>query len=180
METGVLINSTGGWMRRFEGEETALGKRIEAEYPLRPMIDRGVLFVNSSDFPATPYIDPMTHMGVSMTRRPPGANPGDSPKNPKSALTFDEAVRAYTINGAKLLRLEDKIGSIETGKRADLIVLDRNIAEIPANEIHKAQVLMTMMDGKPRHDFAFGRGDAEDDPPISFTAGFGSVQPHSQ
>ena len=54
----------------------------------------------------------------------------------------------YTRNAAYIMRLEDKTGSIEIGKRADLIVLDRNLFEIPVTEINQAQVLLTIMDGK--------------------------------
>jgi len=46
------------------------------------------------------------------------------------------------------MRLENKTGSIEVGKRADLIVLDRNLFDIPVTEINEARVLLTIMDGK--------------------------------
>ena len=52
------------------------------------------------------------------------------------------------------MRLEDKTGSIEVGKRADLIVLDRNLFDIPLTEINEARVLLTMMDGKIVHTAA--------------------------
>ena len=178
-ETRVFINSTGGWMTRGPLEEQVLGHRIEMEYPFRPMFDTGVLFVNSSDFPATPYIDPFTHLEVSMTRRPPGADISERPKNPDSALNLTEAIEAYTINGARLIGIDDLTGTLEVGKRADLIVLDRNITEIDANQIHETQVLMTMMDGQVRHDFLFGWGDSADQPDIRFSAGFGGIQPHN-
>ena len=54
----------------------------------------------------------------------------------------------YTRNAAYIMRLEDKTGSVEIGKRADLIVLDRNLFEIPVTEINEARVLLTIMDGK--------------------------------
>jgi len=175
-KTGVFINSSGGWMHRHPGEEAVLGERAEWEYPLRPMIDDGVVFVNSSDFPATPYIDPFTHLEVSITRRLPGAPTTASPKNPLSALTVDEAIVAYTINGAKLFRMSDQIGSIEAGKLADLIVLDQNIAEVDPNQIHKTQVLLTMMDGTVWHDFLFGWGDSEDQPPVNIQLDWEGLQ----
>ena len=55
------------------------------------------------------------------------------------------------MGAAYQLRLDDKIGSIETGKLADLIILDRNILEGDPHDIHKAKVEMTMMNGKIRH-----------------------------
>jgi predicted amidohydrolase YtcJ len=75
-----------------------------------------------------------------------------------------EAVESYTINGAKLLHMEDKIGSLEVGKLADLIVVDQNIMEIDPSEIHQTRVLMTMMDGKVWHDLVFGWGNSKDCP----------------
>jgi predicted amidohydrolase YtcJ len=54
----------------------------------------------------------------------------------------------YTRNAAYIMRLEDKTGSIEVGKRADLIVLDRNLFEIPVTEINEARVLLTILDGQ--------------------------------
>ena len=53
-----------------------------------------------------------------------------------------------TINGAYVNFEETETGSVEVGKAADLIVLDRNLFEIPAHEIHRAQVLLTLLEGK--------------------------------
>jgi len=150
-------------MGPFEGEEVALGDRVNTEYPYRSMIDKGVLFVNGSDFPADPRIDPFLHLEVSVTRQPPGSPESSKIKNPKHRLSVKEAIEAYTINGAKMLRMKDKIGSLEVGKLADLIVLDQNIVGISLKQIHKTQVLLTMMDGKVWHDFLFEWGDSRDD-----------------
>ena len=56
-------------------------------------------------------------------------------------------IDAYTINGAYVMGLDDEQGTIETGKRADFVVLDRNLFEIPAADISKAEVVMTVFDG---------------------------------
>jgi predicted amidohydrolase YtcJ len=56
-----------------------------------------------------------------------------------------------TISGVRQRRLEDKIGSIEAGKLADLIVLERNLFDIPPHEIHRTKVLLTMLGGKVVH-----------------------------
>jgi len=56
-------------------------------------------------------------------------------------------LEAYTINGAWLMGLEQEQGSIEVGKRADLVVLDRNLFEIPAMQINEARVGTTFHDG---------------------------------
>ena len=57
-------------------------------------------------------------------------------------------IEGYTINGAYLMHQEDIVGSIETGKRADLIILDHNLFDIPATEINQAKVLLTLFDGQ--------------------------------
>ena len=55
------------------------------------------------------------------------------------------------MGAAYQIRLDDEVGSVEVGKRADLIVLDSNIFEIDPHDIHRATVTMTMMDGQVRH-----------------------------
>ena len=57
-------------------------------------------------------------------------------------------IRSFTINGAYANFLEKETGSIEVGKKADLIVLDKNLFEIPVTDIYKAKVLMTLFEGK--------------------------------
>jgi predicted amidohydrolase YtcJ len=161
----VFINSTGGWWYYFdeEAEEAALGDRTNQEYPYRYMIDDGVLFVQGSDFPADPRINPFVHIEGSVTRHYYEFPQSSKIKNPTNRLSVKEAVESYTINGAKLLRMEDDIGSVEVGKLADLIVVDQNIMEIDPKQIHRTRVLMTMMDGKVWHDVVFGWGDSKDD-----------------
>jgi hypothetical protein len=73
------------------------------------------------------------------------------PLLPEEAITLPEAVAAFTINAAYTNRLEKDTGSIETGKRADLVVLDRNLFEIPASEISDTKALVTLFEGKPVH-----------------------------
>lgn len=68
-------------------------------------------------------------------------------KNPQQ-ISLVEAIKAYTINAAYVMRQEDKVGSIEVGKEADLIVLDRNIFSLSANQISKTKVIKTYLKGK--------------------------------
>ena len=63
-------------------------------------------------------------------------------------IDLHTALGMYTRNAAYVMRLEDKTGTIAVGKRADLIVLDRNLFEIPVTEISDTKVLLTLMDGK--------------------------------
>jgi predicted amidohydrolase YtcJ len=57
-------------------------------------------------------------------------------------------IRAFTINAAYSLNLEDRLGSIEPGKYADLIVIDRDLTVIPADQIAQTKVLLTLVGGK--------------------------------
>ena len=72
----------------------------------------------------------------------PVTPPGDA------LLTLEEMIRGYTLDAAYQMNMENEIGSIEPGKLADLIVLDRNLFDLDTYEIHKTQVNMTMMNGK--------------------------------
>jgi predicted amidohydrolase YtcJ len=64
------------------------------------------------------------------------------------ALTRREALRMYTINNARVMRLEDQVGSLETGKLADLIVVDRDVLACTAEELIETKVLRTYVAGK--------------------------------
>ena len=66
----------------------------------------------------------------------------------RQCVDLEMALRAYTINGAFQLRMEDRIGSIEVGKHADLVVLERDLFSVAPEEIHTVGVRLTMMDGR--------------------------------
>jgi predicted amidohydrolase YtcJ len=67
---------------------------------------------------------------------------------PEERVTLDQMIASFTINGAYANFLEKSIGSVEVGKLADLIVLDRNLFTIPVAEISKARVVMTLVEGR--------------------------------
>ncbi len=68
--------------------------------------------------------------------------------NENERVNLETMIEAYTIEAAWLMHQDDKVGSIEVGKRADIVVLDRNLFEIPPTEINQACVLLTAFDGK--------------------------------
>ena len=79
----------------------------------------------------------------------PGRAKGyDGPLHPEEALTREQAIRFYTINNARLLFLEDRIGSLEAGKQADFVVIDRDLLTCPEDEIRETRALATYLDGK--------------------------------
>ena len=92
-----------------------------------------------------PY-NPFLGMWVAITRKAKGY---EGRLHPEEALTREQAIRFYTINNAKLLFLEDQVGSLEVGKLADFAVLDRDLLTCPEDAIREARVLSTYLNGKP-------------------------------
>jgi len=119
----------------------------------KTFFEHNITTTASSDFPACSKelskCTPFDVMEVALTRQKIG-----SPKNapildsPAERLTMYEILKAYTINGAYQLHQEDTIGSLEVGKEADFIVLDKNLLRINPKEIHSTNVLMTFVQGK--------------------------------
>jgi len=93
----------------------------------------------------------MLQISIAMTRHEPGKGP-EFHGLEEDKLTLEEAIKAYTIDAAYHLRWDNIIGSIEAGKRADLIVLDGNPFESTTDEIAEINVLLTMMNGKVVHE----------------------------
>jgi hypothetical protein len=92
-------------------------------------------------------MNPLEAIEVAVRRQDPDA-PAGEPFLPEERIALPQAIAAYTIAGAYAAFEEKETGSIETGKAADLIVLDRNLFEIPAEQIGDAKVLLTLLEGK--------------------------------
>ena len=99
---------------------------------------------------------PFGNIAVGLSRASIVENPDGLTKqvvwNDNERMTIDQLVKAYTINGAKLLRQDDIVGSIEVGKRADFIMLDRDIYQLAEqgefDAIANTQVMQTWFDGE--------------------------------
>lgn len=102
--------------------------------PLKSLHDAGARVTLSSDWDVS-ALNPFIGIQNAVTR---------APQN----LSLEEAIKAYTINAAYVMRQENTVGSIEVGKEADLIILDRNIFEIPATAINQAVVVQTFLKGR--------------------------------
>jgi predicted amidohydrolase YtcJ len=92
-------------------------------------------------------LNPLDAIQVAVTRRGPDAPAGPA-WLPDELVDLPTAIAAYTTNGAFLSFEEKRRGSIEAGKAADLIVLDRNLFKVPAQQIHEANVILTLLEGK--------------------------------
>jgi predicted amidohydrolase YtcJ len=128
-------------------------ERANHLYRYGTLLRDGATVALGSDWPADATDKPLDGIEVAVTRRKPGA-PNDAPVLPPLDERIDlaQALRAGTLGAAYQLRLEDVTGSIEVGKYADLVVLEKNLFNVPANEIHKTPVVMTMMNGRFTHE----------------------------
>ena len=116
-------------------------------YPIRSVANSGAVIVGGSDWSVS-SMNPLEAIQVAMTRRDAAQGPGPA-WLPEETVDLPLMLASYTINGAYLNFQESETGSIEVGKAADLVVLDRNLFECPVHEIHLAKVLLTLLDGKP-------------------------------
>ncbi|MBA3563009.1 MAG: amidohydrolase [Gammaproteobacteria bacterium] len=120
--------------------------RIEGAYAWRSLVDRGTLLAGGSDFPVE---DPNPFFGLhaAVARqdrhgRPPGGWYAGQ------ALNVGEALRAFTLNAAYAAHQEDRLGSLEPGKWADFILVDRDPFSIPARDLWRVQVVETWLAGE--------------------------------
>ncbi len=127
-------------------------QRMKRFQPLRPLFDAGVRVGGGSDHmqkigslrSVNPY-NPFLGMWIAMTRKPEGQT---APTHPEHALTRLEALQCYTSNNAHMLFLENHCGSLEPGKLADLVVLDRDFLQWPSEAIRQLTVKQVFLSGK--------------------------------
>ena len=115
-------------------------------YPIGSMARSGAALAAGSDWPVS-SMNPLEAIQVAVTRRGPTEGPG-APWLPDQTVSLATILRAYTAGGAYAAGVEASEGSLEVGKAADLIVLDRDLYRIPPQQIHTARVLLTLLDGK--------------------------------
>jgi predicted amidohydrolase YtcJ len=148
---GVVANFQPLWANGDEYitalTEPVLGpKRSRWLYPIASVVAAGGVTAFGSDWDVS-SMNPLDGIEVAITHREPSKGPGTA-WLPEERIALPDAIAGYTIRGAYLDFTEKETGSIETGKAADLIVLDKNLFEIPASQIHTARVLLTLLEGK--------------------------------
>jgi predicted amidohydrolase YtcJ len=130
-------------------EAKYLGReRAEKEYPMKSFLDAGVTLACASDYPVQVPSPPLLAIQLGITRCIPGEKDPNEILGPDERMSLEDMIAAYTINGAYANFAEKETGSIEVGKKADMIVLDRNLFDIPETEIAATEVLMTLFEGK--------------------------------
>jgi predicted amidohydrolase YtcJ len=107
----------------------------------------GAIVAAGSDWSVS-TMNPVDAMEVAVTRCGP-ERMSRTPFIPDERVDLYDIIASYTISGAYANHEEQSNGSLEVGKEADFIVLDRNLFQLPASEIHKAKVLWTFLHGKP-------------------------------
>ncbi|MEH7451167.1 amidohydrolase family protein [Gottfriedia acidiceleris] len=98
-----------------------------------------------TDYPIVP-LNPMLGIYRALTRIGYDGSPTEG-WNPQERLTLSEVLKDYTLTPAYGSFREKELGTLEVGKLADLVVLDKNLFEIPVEEIQNVRVVLTMVDG---------------------------------
>ncbi len=127
---------------------TSSDPKVVAGPPFRTIMDHGIQVGIHGDGVHIAPLNPWLHIYYATT----GLNSFGDQVNPGQHLTRAEALRLFTRNNSWFLRMEEKIGSIEPGKLADLAVLDRDYFAVPDTEIKKIRSVLTIVDGKIVHD----------------------------
>ncbi len=122
-------------------------QRAEKEYPMESFFKSGVFVASSSDYPVTIPCNPLIAIQIGITRSDLNTTDPKEILWPEERATLVQMIRSFTINGAYANFLEKETGSIEIGKMADLIVLNKNLFDIPETEINKAKVILTIFEG---------------------------------
>ena len=150
-ELGVAANFQATWALPDEWitdiNTPELGiKRVNKMYPIASVFRAGGLIVGGSDW-AVSTMNPLVAIETAIRREDPDDRI-QGVLNENERMTLVEMLKAYTINAAYLMHQEHLTGSIEVGKAADLIILERNLYDIPIEEISEVRVLETIIEGK--------------------------------
>ncbi len=131
----------GRWCEKRIGAE-----RSKGAYAFRLLLDSGAVLAFGSDWTVA-SLDPLTGIKAAVTRQ---TLDGRYPDGwiPEQKISVEEAVRAYTVGSAYAEFGENIKGTLAPGKLADLVILDRNIYEIKPEDIDKAKVVVTVVDGQ--------------------------------
>ncbi|HEU4401526.1 MAG TPA: amidohydrolase, partial [Candidatus Polarisedimenticolia bacterium] len=144
-ERGVMVDGDppfvywiGSWFRKYGAE------RVRWSYPGRSYLENGIVAGGGSDVSVTP-ISPWWGIWAGVTRRELISG---EVLAPEERLTVPQVLALYTRNGALIGREERIKGSLEPGKLADFIVVDRNVFGVPVDELKDVQVLQTFVGGR--------------------------------
>jgi predicted amidohydrolase YtcJ len=127
------------------------GRRCDMAYAWRSLLNSGARLAFGSDCPVE-TLDPLAGIHAAVTRRRADGSPGLDGWIPAQRLTVSQAVHAYTLGAAYASSEAHLKGSLAPGKLADLVVLSRDIFQIPPMEMLDVRVDMTIFDGEPVYE----------------------------
>ncbi len=134
------------WMEERIGPE-----RNKGAYAFQSLIDNGAMLTFGSDWPGTSaalyHVHPKYLIYAAVTRKTLQGTP-EGGWYPEQRISVKEAIKAYTINAAYAAFEDDVRGSLRAGKLADVTIFDRNLLKIASEDILKAEVTHTIVDGK--------------------------------
>jgi predicted amidohydrolase YtcJ len=126
------------------------GEIIKRVWPVREMLNSGALVVPGSDWSVVPSVNPWIGIETLVTREKPGGSTDTFGK--AEAISLSEAFKLFTINAAIEEGASSKVGRIEPGMLADVIVVDKNPFEAPISQVHAVAVKMTFIGGEKVFD----------------------------
>lgn len=155
-ELGVIYDSTGSWMSLDPLLQTVTvarlgGERVQAMYPVNRVADAGGTFSFGSDWPVSGYVSeyrPLSAIEVGATRQLRGREDVAPLGGEAAKLPLQLALEAHTINAAKGMGMQSEIGSLEVGKKADIVVLEQDLFEVEPAQISDVAVSYTIMNGQ--------------------------------
>jgi predicted amidohydrolase YtcJ len=152
-ELGVVANIQPYFAENIEYNTVLALKLLGPErhrwmFRFRDLLESGAIVAISTDGPVASPLNPFVSIQSALTRSEAGSK--EPPFYPEQRLTLPEAIAAYTIAGAYANFLDEESGSLEEGKWADFVLLDRNLFEIGTEEIGDARILWTVVEGRER------------------------------
>lgn len=123
-----------------------IGDRVRRMWPIKQLLNKGTLVSYGSDWTVSFSPDPWLAIETIVTREKPGGS-ADTAFD-FSAIPIDQAIKIFTLNGAKAIGMGNELGSIEAGKYADFIVLNQDIFHGEVRKIHNTIVDKTYFNGK--------------------------------
>ncbi|MCQ9627303.1 amidohydrolase [Cetobacterium somerae] len=127
-------------------EDRVGSERIKGAYAWKTLKDNGVIITGGSDSP-NDYVEPLYGVHAAVTRKDHKNLPVDG-WYPEEALDVYSSLEIYTKNPAYLWKMEKKLGTVEEGKYADLVILNENILTIPKDDLWKVKPVMTLINGE--------------------------------
>jgi predicted amidohydrolase YtcJ len=121
-------------------------ERMKRWTPVKDAIDSGALVVPGSDWAVVPSVNPWIAIETLVTRQKPGG--GGETLGAAEKITLEQAIRMFTVNGARQMGNSSRTGTLARGMLSDLVVLDRNPFKIPITDVHKTRVKMTVINGE--------------------------------